>query len=163
MTETFRNRSQFIGNCLAFFALRQVARFAAPAPRKGGVDLPNGGNLYGTGTPHLMLANVQPGDSGWYSAVATNALGGVTSAAVSLTVVNLSLTAAGPGLGWLTNRQFNLRLGGGAAWPVSVKASTNLFHWLPLKTLWVGPESTVFTDPAATNYPVRAYRAQPVP
>jgi hypothetical protein len=110
-----------------------------------------------------VLANVQPGDQGLYSVLATNALGSVTSAEVFLAVVPLNLTASGPGLGWTTNRQFRFQLGGGASWPVTVEASANLKNWLGLTTPWVGPNSAVVTDTAATNYPVRFYRAQPVP
>jgi hypothetical protein len=38
-----------------------------------------------------------------------------------------------------------------------------LFNWQGLTAFWVGPGQAVFTDTAATNYPVRSYRAKPVP
>ena len=157
------SRTNFLGTTASLSAWVVGSGPVSYRWRKGGVELQDGGNLSGTGTPNLTLANVQPGDQGLYSVVATNALGSVTSAEVSLTVVNLGLTATGPGLGWTTNRQFSFQLSGGAAWPVTVEASTNLNNWLGLTTLWVGPGPAVVTDAATTNYPVRAYRAMPVP
>lgn len=157
------NRTNFVGTAASLSAWVVGSGPVRYRWRKGGVELADGGNLSGAGTPNLSLANVQPSDSGWYSVVATNALGSVTTADVYLSVVPLQLTASGPGLGWTTNRQFAFQLSGGGAWPVSVEASTNLRDWQGLTTLWVGPESAVLTDTAATNYPVRAFRARPVP
>ncbi len=63
---------------------------------KDGVQLGNGGNVAGATTTTLSLSNVQAADSGTYSAIATDGLAVVGSAA-ALTVeapTNVSLTAA---------------------------------------------------------------------
>jgi uncharacterized delta-60 repeat protein len=157
------NRTNFVGTTASLSAWVVGSGPVSYRWRKGGVELADGGNFSGTGTPNLSLANVQTSDSGWYSVVATNALGSVTSTDVYLAVVPLNLSASGPGLGWTTNRQFAFQLSGGAAWPVSVEASSNLLNWQGLSTFWLGPAPAVFSDSTATNYPVRAYRAAPVP
>ena len=51
---------------------------------------------------------------------------------------------------------FRLTVTGDAAYPATVQASTNLLNWTDLYTAF--PPFT-FTNPIATNYPVRFYRA----
>jgi uncharacterized delta-60 repeat protein len=157
------NRTNFLGTTAGLSAWAVGSGPVHYRWRKGGADLTDDGSVSGAGTPNLLLADVQSADAGWYSVVATNALGIVTSAEVYLAVVPLTLRATGPGLGLETNGQFRLELGGGAAWPVSVETSTNLVQWQDAGTPWVGPEPAVFTQPFSNNVPARMHRARPVP
>jgi uncharacterized delta-60 repeat protein len=157
------NRTNFLGTTAGLSAWVVGSGPVHYCWRKGGADLTDGGSVSGAGTPNLLLADVQAADAGWYSVVATNALGSVTSAEVYLAVVPLTVSATGPGLGVATNGQFRMELGGGAAWPVSVETSTNLSQWQAVGTPWVGPEPVVLTQPFSNNVPVRMYRARPVP
>ena len=54
---------------------------------KDGNPLADGGNLTGSGTNRLTLANLVTNDSGNYSVIITNALGSVTSSIVALSVI----------------------------------------------------------------------------
>ena len=60
--------------------------------RKGETNLSDGGNVFGTATPILMLTNVLGGDAGAYSVVVTNSCGGLTSSVATLTVVDPLIT-----------------------------------------------------------------------
>jgi len=61
--------------------------------RKDGANLADGGNVSGTATGSLSLSNVLGGDAGRYSVVISNALGSVTSAAATLTVIDPVINA----------------------------------------------------------------------
>jgi uncharacterized delta-60 repeat protein len=54
---------------------------------KGGLALPDGGNISGVHTPMLTLSNVLGGDAGKYSVIISNSSGSVTSQAAILSVV----------------------------------------------------------------------------
>ncbi|HEY9172364.1 MAG TPA: PQQ-binding-like beta-propeller repeat protein [Verrucomicrobiae bacterium] len=58
--------------------------------RKDALKLTDGGNVSGTTTTCLTLANVQVADAGGYTVVVTNAYGSVTSQVAMLTVVTAS-------------------------------------------------------------------------
>jgi uncharacterized delta-60 repeat protein len=60
--------------------------------RKSGTNLVDGGNISGAYTPLLSLSNVFGADAGAYSIVVTNALGSVTSAVATLTVIDPFIT-----------------------------------------------------------------------
>ena len=60
--------------------------------RRDGVNLQNGGNVSGARTPRLTLATLQPGQSGNYSLLISNAAGTVTSAEAELLVTPLTPT-----------------------------------------------------------------------
>ena len=55
--------------------------------RKGGTNLTDAGNLWGSAGPTLTISNVQSADAGGYDVVITNSFGSVTSAVATLTVV----------------------------------------------------------------------------
>jgi hypothetical protein len=112
--------------------------------RNGTVNLSNGGNVSGATSSSLSLANLSAADAGSYSVVVSNAAGGVTSTAASLTVIgapvivtqpisrtnnagtpaSFSVSATGSGLSyqWVKNGTVNLSDGGN----VSGATSSNL-------------------------------------
>ena len=55
--------------------------------RKDDAPLADGGSVFGAGTATLTLTNLQAGDAGSYTVVITNAVGSLTSAVASLTVI----------------------------------------------------------------------------
>jgi hypothetical protein len=57
---------------------------------KDGVNLNDGGNIFGSQSATLTLSDVSFGDAGWYDVVASNAYGSVTSAVATLTVSTFS-------------------------------------------------------------------------
>ncbi len=77
----------------------------------------NGTNLAGATDANLTLTNVQPGDSGVYSWVATNTLGAVTNVASVLTVSNSAPIVLGQPGNWAAP------LGSNATFSVTVDGS----------------------------------------
>ncbi|HTT56674.1 MAG TPA: immunoglobulin domain-containing protein [Opitutaceae bacterium] len=65
--------------------------------RKNGVNLVNAGNISGATNTTLAITNVQAGDAGSYTFVATNAVGRATSAAIQLAVRPAAPAVASPG------------------------------------------------------------------
>jgi len=128
---------------------------------KNGNGLLNGGNVSGVTSNLLWLTNVYVNAPGYYLVVVTNNFGGVTSSVATLTVSNLPLVLPGGqcNLG-CTNQQFWLTVAGPVGSNAVVYASTNLQTWVPLATNPLSLGSLTFTDPLATNYPKRFYRAQ---
>ena len=59
----------------------------------------------------------------------------------------------------LTESGFQLSLTGAAGLPYAIEASTNLLNWMPLTTVTNASRTAALTDPDATNYPRRFYRA----
>jgi hypothetical protein len=55
--------------------------------RTNGVNLNDGGNLWGAGTTNLVITNVVPANAGSYTVVATNSVGSATSVVATLTVL----------------------------------------------------------------------------
>jgi len=56
--------------------------------RKGGINLSDTGNIYGSASPTLTLSNVFAADAGSYDVVVTNAANAVTSVVAALTVID---------------------------------------------------------------------------
>jgi hypothetical protein len=104
----------------------------------------------------LVLTNVQSPQAGAYVTVVTNALGAVTSAVASITVV-LPPKLSPPTFS--TNGAIRLTLQGTAGHNYRLDASTNLVLWTNLITLSNTVAPIVFTDPAASNFVRRFYRA----
>lgn len=117
----------------------------------------NGAALPGATGSTLVLANAQPTNAGNYSVMITNTAGSVTSAAAALTVIpptppslsSASMTANG--------FRFQLSVPVGATYILST--STNLQDWTPISTNVAPVANVVVTDPAATNFARRFYRA----
>ncbi|MDB6066976.1 MAG: hypothetical protein JWR26_3184 [Pedosphaera sp.] len=57
--------------------------------QKNGTNLTDGGNISGSTTMNLGIANVAAGDAGTYSALVTNAVGSTASAPIVITVKNV--------------------------------------------------------------------------
>ena len=94
--------------------------------RKGGVPLTDSGNVSGSTTTNLTIANVGTGDAGDYDVVVTNSVGSTTSATATLTVLptgpamNITMSVVQPG-----GNDWN----SGADWsdgnPASISAASN--------------------------------------
>ena len=59
---------------------------------KGGTNLMDGGNIFGSQTTSLMVSNVFGADAGGYSVIISNAFGSITSAVATLTVIDPVIT-----------------------------------------------------------------------
>jgi hypothetical protein len=62
----------------------------------------------------------------------------------------------------LAKNGFKFSVAGGMSESWLVEVSTNLLDWMPLQTNPPTDGDTVFSDPAATNYPARFYRVRPL-
>ncbi len=122
--------------------------------------LANGGNIAGVTTPTLTLSGVAGTNAGDYSVVITNVVGGTTSAVATLTVV---LPPQFVGATLLPNRTPLLSLRAVSNATYRLDASTNLVNWTTLTNV-ANPTGTFqFTDPNATNFALRFYRAVWIP
>ncbi len=79
-----------------------------------------------------------------------------TSAAVNVFVLTNAVLSAP----LLTNGQFQLTIQGIAGQTYATEASTNLTSWTPINTNVAPANIFKVLDPAATNYPMRFYRAR---
>ncbi|MDE3068461.1 MAG: immunoglobulin domain-containing protein [Verrucomicrobiota bacterium] len=116
----------------------------------------NGNNIPGAITSGYTNADVTTNDAGIYSCAASNLAGSTTSAPANLTVYptvtpTLSLTA-------YTNSTFQFSVAGVPNYYYVVQANTNLTttNWISILT---NASPFTFTDPSASNYPIRFYRA----
>ena len=64
----------------------------------------------------------------------------------------------GPATPWTSNG-FSFMFQGPTGFDYSIEASTDLFNWLPLTNFTSTNSPFFFSDPSATNYPQRFYRA----
>jgi len=139
-----------------------------------GVGFDAAGNLYISDTlnnrvrrvllyasqPTLLLNAVGPANAGNYSVVITNSFGSTTSAVASLTVtVPPQILTNGTNYGF-QGRQFSFNISGIAGQTIVVDGSTNCKDWTPLFTNTVVLSPFSFTDPGATNFRSRFYRAR---
>jgi len=110
--------------------------------------------------PTLTLNSAGTANAGNYSVVITNSFGSVTSAVASLTVtIPPQIIANGTNYGFKA-RQFGFNISGLAGQVIVVDGSTNCKDWTPLFTNTVVLSPFYFTDPSATNYRSRFYRAR---
>jgi len=117
----------------------------------------NGANLSGATNSSLIITNVQFADAGAYDIIVTNLAGLVTSTAAVLNVNPPPpefLSAA-----MLPNGQFQLLLSGMIGTNYTLEASTNLLNWTPVATFTMSNNPALITDPDATNFAERFYRA----
>jgi len=118
----------------------------------------NNTNLAGATNASLSLTNVQLNQSGSYSVVASNGYGSITNNA-ALTVQPFMFNAGSTNL-LLTTNGLQFRLDSVyATQSVVIFASTDLVSWLPILTNPPATGSVLFLDSAATNLPLRFYRA----
>jgi Immunoglobulin domain len=115
----------------------------------------NGTVLSGATSSTLALTNVQTTDAGSYTVVVTNPWSSVPSAAEMLTVMNPPSLAAAA----MASNAFTFQLSVPAGHTYVILASTNLQDWTPVYTNVALTGSVVLTDPGATNYSKRFYRA----
>jgi hypothetical protein len=116
--------------------------------------------LSGATSSNLTLTNVQASDTGNYTVVVTNVAGSVTSAVAMLTVTNPAPPAP-PSLGaaGMTTNGFAFQLSVSVGQTYVILVTTNLQDWTPISTNVALTGNVVITDPAATNYTRRFYRA----
>ena len=120
----------------------------------------NGTNIPGATNTVLVLANVQPSQSGTcYTLTATNLSGMATSAPIKLLTPPLVFTTGLTNL-LMTTNGLQLQLDGVFATnSVIIYASTNFANWLPILTNAPATGSVLFLDLSATNRPLCIYRA----
>jgi D-alanyl-D-alanine carboxypeptidase len=94
-------------------------------------------------------------NAGGYSVVASNSSGSVTSAVAVLTVLVSQATLSSPAY---TNGQFQMAVNQVSNLTYIILANTNL-STTNSTSLATNVAPFTFTDPAATNYPMRFYRA----
>jgi hypothetical protein len=118
----------------------------------------NSTNLDGATNASLSLTNVQLNQAGTYSVVASNGYGNITNNA-NLTVQPFVFNAGSTNLALATNGFKFLLDSVYATNSVVIFASTDLLNWSPILTNPPATGSVLFLDSAATNLPLRFYRA----
>lgn len=121
----------------------------------------NGTNISNATNASYVLTNAVLGSIGGYACIVTNAMGAVTSAVASVSVVfdppQFTLLNPPPIFG---PEGFSVRVESlSGAGPVVIFASTNLADWQPILTNTGGSVQFDFLDPVATNQPMRFYKA----
>jgi PKD repeat protein len=119
----------------------------------------NGTNLPGANATNLTRVNVQPVDVGNYTAVVSNSVNSVTSSIATLRIVTRPILVVPK----YTNGAFQFTLSGNGGYNYLVEGSTNLSTWTTITTVTNPSGQVQFTDPAATNFLFRFYRARLVP
>ncbi len=117
----------------------------------------NGTPISGATASSLLLPNIQFSDAAAYDVAVTNLAGQAASAAATITVDQppvqfTSITAS--------NGQVQIWFSGVPGQSYIVSASTNLLNWTPITVLVATNGPLPFTDPNASKYPRRYYRAQ---
>jgi len=113
----------------------------------------------------LVIASVDPTNSGNYFVIAS-ASGGSTTSAVATLTVNL-IPPGITGVAANVDGSFNLNLFGTPGYTYILEATTNLFppgNWLSVATNTLGTNGVwQFTDTSATNFPQQFYRLKLAP
>ena len=127
---------------------------------QGLTPLTDGGNISGAASGSLTLTNLTATNAGTYTVVVTNLAGSVTSAPVTLTVVNPPQFTS---VAWLADSTLQLSCEVVSNLNYRIDVSTDLVNWTVLTNL-SGPSGPLqLVDPAAANFPRRYYRAVWVP
>ena len=119
----------------------------------------NGTNLPAATSNTLLLPNATSSQAGSYSVAVTN-LAGATNSGTAVLSVYASAAPALSGAGQLANGQFQFNVTGVPGYIYTVAGSTNLSDWTLLQT---NTSPFTFTDPNASSFPDRFYRAQYLP
>jgi hypothetical protein len=117
----------------------------------------NGLPMPGATDRSLLFTNAQPFNAGNYTITVSNSAGSVTSSAASLTV--LPASPASFSGAQMTPAGFKCQLSVSSGFTYLISASTNLQDWTPISTNTATSNSLTVTDPTATNYLRRFYRA----
>lgn len=105
--------------------------------RKDGVDLQNGGNISGATSSALSIFNVQLGDTGDYTVVATNSEGSVTSGPIPVSLATAPTPTPTPTPTPSAPSRGSGGGGGGGApstWFISVLALVVTVRWVVLRS-----------------------------
>lgn len=153
-----QDQAATLGSTVTF----RVSAASSPAPayqwRKDGTALADDGRVTGATTKQLTVAGLRLSDLGKYSVVATNNLGSTNSVEAEV-LLNPSITADDPGLGFQSSR-FGFNVYGRSGVTAVVEGSANLKDWTPLATNTLGAAPLYFSDPASTESGYRWYRVR---
>lgn len=141
-------------------ASNQPAVFAVSAtgvPDPAYQWLKDGTNIPGATSPALTVANAQPGDTGIYSVIVSNAAAAVTNSA-SLIVNPLPRPVLNSVM--FNSGQFSLGIGGASGIVYTFLASSNLAQWTPVYAVTSAVTGFNWTDTQAGIFPARFYRVQ---
>jgi len=111
----------------------------------------------------LTVNDASPASAGNYSVRVVNGVGSTSSSNAALIVLTATVTnvlniiSAGTGM---TAAGFKLQLSGPSGSNYVIQASTDLKNWISIATNAAPTGSIFYTDTAATNLPVRYYRAK---
>ena len=120
----------------------------------------DGAKIGGTQDSTCVINNVNPGKAGNYYVRIGNASGSITSSNAALIVLpeptNSIVRLLSPRL---STNGFELQLSGPAGSNYVIMTSTDLVHWVPISTNATPAGTVNYTDPSATNFGYRYYRA----
>jgi len=119
----------------------------------------NAAPLPGATNQALTLNTVYATNAGGYTVVVSNSWGSATSAVVTLTIFNPTITLSVPPGAGMTPNGFILQIAAPVGVTYLILASSDLQVWTPIATNVAATGTVVFTDPAVANYPNRYYRA----
>jgi hypothetical protein len=123
-----------------------------------GVNLTESARITGVNTATLSIANVQATDEGAYTVALTNDAGTTNSASATLTVTDTSFRFVTDSL-TLTNGVFYFQITGlPPSGHVVVQSSSNLIHWVSIRTNSTPTTVLEIADPVDSQ-PQRFYRA----
>jgi hypothetical protein len=119
----------------------------------------NGSLLAGATNWSLKITNFQAAIQGNYQLQASNSSGSVATAPSSLLLysgLQFDASSVNP-----TNGTIEVRLVGTPNTKYVIEASTDLVHWVPISTNSPATGLWSFSDPAASSFSQRFYRALP--
>ncbi len=115
------------------------------------------------GYPSLKLINSGTNQTGNYTLVVSSPYASITSAVYSVTVHYPAPQLPAPGtLFSLVSNRFGFNYSALAGQTVVLEASTNFLSWTPVATNLFTNSPVFYSDPKATNFPRRFYRAKSV-
>jgi hypothetical protein len=118
----------------------------------------NGTNIVGATNSVLVLTNVQFNQAGLYGVQVSDIYGSRYGPNAMLTV-RATNSPVFTSIAVLPNGGVQGTISGNTG-PTVIEASTNLANWVVVTNIMLTNTVLQFTDPAATNYPHRFYRAR---
>lgn len=118
----------------------------------------NGVSLAGATSSILVLTNAMTSQSGNYTVYVRNS-GGSASAAATLTVTNPPSSLSVPVSSGVAPVGFTFQLSLPVGSTYVIQATTDFQNWTPILTNTATIGTITVTDPNASNYPARFYRA----
>jgi hypothetical protein len=119
----------------------------------------NGSPLDGATNSTLTITNVQAAQAGNYTLKVVNNVGSATSAAATLAVTTAVVSLSSPSAAVTSSGGFNFGLSVPVGLTYVIQASSDCQNWTPIATNVTTTGNAVYTDPEATNYIHRFYRA----